>query len=79
MSKWVGLPQLAEAERAYVDAEIDRLRVICERKRMEKREYQRQLSAAWLRTVDALETLTALKGAHVAARLCQAADERELA
>ena len=77
MSKWTGLPQLAEAERAYVDAEIDRLRLICERKRIDEREYQRQLSAAWLRSVDALETLTALRGAQLAARLYQAAGEEE--
>lgn len=78
MSKWTGKPQLAAAERAYVDAEFDRLRLICERNRMEKTEYQRQLSAAWLRSVDALETLTALRGAHVAARLYQASEEEEL-
>jgi len=79
MSKWTGLPQLAAAERAYVDAEIDRLRLICERNRLEKGDYQRQLSAAWLRSVDALETLTALRGAQVAARLYQAAGEEEFA
>ena len=77
MSKWTGQPQLAAAERAYVDAEIDRLRLVCERNRMETREYQRHLSAAWLRSAAALETLTALRGAQVAARLCQAADEEE--
>ena len=79
MSKWMGQPQLAAAEQAYVDAEIDRLRLICERNRMEKVNYQRQLSAAWLRSVDALETLTALRGAQVAARLYQAAGEEEFA
>lgn len=79
MSKWTGQPQLAAAERAYVDAEIDRLRLICERNRMERSDYHRQLNAAWLRSVDALETLTALRGAQVAARLYQAAGEREFA
>jgi len=77
MWKWTGLPQLAAAESAYVDAEIDRLRLICERKRMETGEYHRQLSAAWLRSADALETLTALRGAHVAARLHLAADAEQ--
>lgn len=77
MSKWMGQSQLAAAERAYVDAEIDRLRLVCERNRMDKGEYHRQLGAAWLRSVDALETLTALRGAQVAARLYQAAGVEE--
>ena len=77
MFNWTGQSQLAAAERAYVDAEIDRLRLICERKRMENNEYQRRLSAAWLRSVDALETLTVLRGAQAAARLLQAASEEE--
>ena len=77
MFNWTGQSQLAAAERAYVDAEIDRLRLICERNRMEKSEYQRQLSVAWLKSVNALETLTALRGAQATARLFQVANEEE--
>jgi len=77
MWKWMGLSQLAAAEQAYIDAEFERLRLVCERKRMDKREYQRRLSVAWLRSADALEILTALRGAQLTARLHPAADEAE--
>ena len=71
--------QLSGAEQAYVAAEMERLRLVCARNRMDQAEYLRELGAAWLRSADALEILTALKEADVAARLQAAAEERELA
>lgn len=77
MWKWKRSSQLAAAEQAYVDAEIGRLRLICERNRMAKQDYQRELSAAWLRTVDALEILTVLRNAEAVERLQLASEEPE--
>ena len=77
MWTWKQSSQLAAAEHAYVEAELDRLRLVCERKRMDKIQFYRQLSAAWLRSVDALETLTALRSAEVTARLQKAAEDSE--
>lgn len=69
--------QLAAAEQEYVDAEMDRLRLVCERHQMAKYEYVRALGAAWLRSVDALEVVTALRSAEAAARLNEAAEGLE--
>jgi hypothetical protein len=74
--KWTPSSRLAAAEQAYVEAEFERLNLVIERNRMEKHEYQRKLSAAWLRTVDALEILTALRNAEAVQRLNKKAAEK---
>lgn len=78
MEKWKRSSQLVAAEQEYVAAEMERLRLVCGRKRMAKYEYLRALSAAWLRSVDALEIVTALRNAEVASRLKEAAEGQEL-
>jgi len=77
MDNWKRSSQLAAAEQEYVTAEMERLQLVCERNRMAKHEYVRALSAAWLRSVDALEIVTALRSAEAAARLNQAAEGLE--
>jgi hypothetical protein len=73
------MPALAAAEKAYVAAELERLQLVCDRNRMDRSDYLRDLSAAWLRSVDALEILTALRNAEASARLMAAAERRALA
>lgn len=77
MWTWERAPQLAAAEQAYVDAEMGRLRLTCQRNDMDRDEYKRQLADAWQRSVQALEILTALKNADEAARLFEAADKAQ--
>ena len=74
MQNWKGPSQLTAAEEAYGAAEMDRLQLVCNRRQMEKDEYQGALSAAWLRSVDALEILTALRNAESVTRLREAAE-----
>lgn len=77
MQSWSSSAQLAAAEETYVAAEMERLNLICRRTRLEPKEYQRELSAAWARSVDALEALTVLRNAEAAERLREAAQELE--
>ena len=77
MHGWNSSAHLAAAEEAYVAAEMERLDLICRRNRLEPDEHRRQLSAAWLHSVDALEALTALRNAEASARLTRAAQELE--
>ena len=77
MQGWNSSAHLAVAEEAYVAAEMERLDLICRRNRLESDEYWRRLSAAWLRSEDALEALTALRNAEASARLTRAAQELE--
>ena len=79
MHGWNSSALLVAAEEAYVAAEMERLDLICRRNRLEPDKYWRQLSAAWLHSVDALEALTALRNAEASARLTRAAQELELA
>ena len=77
MQSWNSSAQLAAAEESYVAAEMERLQLICRRNRLDPQDYQRELSAAWVRSVEALEALTALRNAELAARLREAAQELE--
>ena len=77
MQGWNSSAQVTAAEEAYVATEMERLDLICRRDRMEPDEYRRQLSAAWLRSVDALEALTVLRNAEASARLARAAEALE--
>ena len=74
MQNWEGPSQLVAAEEVYVAAEMDRLQLVCNRRHMEKGEYLGALGAAWLRSVDALEILTALRNAELATKLREAAE-----
>ena len=67
--------QLAAAEEAYAEAEMARVKLVCERNRLDGLEYKRALSAAWLRSMDALEMLITLKNAETAALLQEAAEK----
>lgn len=70
---------LAAAEDAYVAAETERVRLVCDRNRMDRADYFRELSAAWLRSADTLEALTALRHAAASTRLREAAERLEAA
>ena len=70
--------QLAAAEDAYVASEMERLALICRRNRMDVGEYGDALAAAWSRSIEALETLTALRTADAAEKLRAAVLKLEL-
>ena len=79
MQSWDRSAEIAAAEKAYVAAEMERLDLICRRDRMERENYLNELNAAWLRSADALEALTALRNAETAARLRRAVQEASAA
>jgi len=79
MFDWNSKAELAAAEKAYVAAEMDRLRLVCQRRQMKQDHYRRALDEAWLRSVEALETLVALRNAESVARLNQASKVLETA